>query len=99
MSAGDGRIDWERFLAEACAQGLSPDEFWHMTPRELAHVFGGAAERQRRTHDLAMTEAWWASHWSLLKNPPSLSDVLNRDAPKPKQDWQAMKAALMAALN
>lgn len=84
---------------EACTQGLSPDEFWRMTPRELTLVLKGAAERQLRTHELAMTEAWWASHWALLKNPPSLSDVLNRAAPKPQQDWRAMKAALMTALS
>lgn len=79
MRGGAG-LDWEALLATYVGLGSAPETFWALTLRELMAVFKGAAERQRREHAERMTVAWWTANWPWLKHPPTLAEVIGRQA-------------------
>jgi hypothetical protein len=75
--------------------GFDPDGFWKQTPKSFVAVMEGAARRQKREFDLAITQAWHAVAFDRTKRLKGLADYL---VVKPKykaQTPEAMFAALM----
>lgn len=88
-------------LTDFIAAGYSEDLFWSLTPRQVEAHFAAARKRNRYEHNRLMQAAWFAGSVQPLVKPPRLKDMLLADedaAPKRRQTWQEMKAALMLAI-
>lgn len=91
---------WASLLVDFLTWGYSEELFWSLTLRQIeAHV---VAARRRYTieRNRMMETAYYAAVVPHMKNPPKLKDLLVNptDAPRRKQSWEQMKAALAIAL-
>lgn len=87
-------------LTDFIAAGYSEDLFWSLTPRQVETHFAASQKRNRYEHNRMMKAAWYSGSVQPLVKPPPLSDMLLPEdaAPKRRQTWQEMKAALMLAM-
>jgi hypothetical protein len=92
----DDAIQWRELFVAAARAGLSGDQFWSSTLKELE--FSAAARREiaKREHDQLVEIAWMNALLTRTSKFPKLSALVsgaeNRQARK--QTWQEMKAAL-----
>jgi hypothetical protein len=68
--------DWDQLLADAMELGLKPDEFWNMTPKELAMYAGAQARRVQTEIRRSLATAWNIASLVRAAQLPSLSQVL-----------------------
>ncbi|WP_374649027.1 phage tail assembly chaperone [Rhizorhabdus sp.] len=82
--------------------GCDPEQFWRLTPREIARVFEGAAARAQVDSDRAITIGHMTAALGRVKKFPRLSTLLSPKKPKPKRGqskpWQDQLAAWGRAL-
>jgi len=53
--------DWDRLLLSAREVGLSRDEFWRLTIREVFQEFVIAKRKARSEFNQAITQAWYGA--------------------------------------
>lgn len=77
---------WEQLLEQALEIGINVDQFWHLTPRELAmHARAAAARMQSQSRrDLAL--AWNAAALMRVAKLPPLTELLDRPGPPTAQE-------------
>lgn len=85
-------------MNEALRVGLSVEEFWRMTPREVQLTIKAESDRRRDRYDDLVAAAWQQALWTRVDHTkfPKLQDVLaprgRRRAPRTlEQDvarWQ-----------
>lgn len=71
--------------------GLSVEEFWALTPRELKMTLDAAEKRAEAEHD---RDAWIAWHTAALvraKQMPTLAHLAGRDKAKPLKGKELAK--------
>jgi hypothetical protein len=85
----------EGFRKEWIAAGFDPAAFWDETPRSFVNAMQGAALREERAHNLAMTQAWNTAMIALngyagkLKNK-TVADYLIGEKPQQSKAAQAL---------
>lgn len=85
-------------MAEAAAIGIKPDEFLHMTPRELRTQFAGAEKVARRNAQLAMFGAWHAgafARYNKKKKLPALQQLLFKLGERTDMSDRELRTALI----
>ena len=65
-------------MEAAAREGLSPDQFWTMTPREFGAFMRGRAASDRRTLAILMNAAWHGVGFSRTKRLPNLANLMRR---------------------
>tara|TARA_R110000868_G_scaffold17418_1_gene76546 strand:+ start:790 stop:1086 length:297 start_codon:yes stop_codon:yes gene_type:complete len=87
-------------LTDFIAAGYSEDLFWSLTPRQVDTHFAAYRKRHRVERNMLMETSFYAAIVPHMKKTPKLRDFLIPDdeAPKRRQSWQEMKAALMLAI-
>ncbi len=71
--------DWERLLADAMELGLKPDEFWNMTPKELALYAAAQARRVQNEIRRNLATAWNIAALVRAATLPPLSQILDQN--------------------
>lgn len=79
------------------ALGLSEDEFWRRTPRQLARTFEAHGRRLRRQHNEAMTLAWHVAALPRMKTFPALAKLLVPIDGRPRRVRQSPEQMLAIA--
>lgn len=80
--------------------GLSPDEYWDLSLRELWNVLRAQRDRRKDEYERDVVLAWQIERLSIMavkkhgRQLPSLSKLLPTTKPSGKQTWQEMKAAM-----
>lgn len=96
MAAG-GTIDWDAFLLSALRIGLSHDEFWGLTPKEVSM----SIEAFNRNKEEELQIVAWAvslivSYTGRLKKPITPDKLLGKSKPKriepeeKRKEWNAL---------
>ena len=63
----------------AAREGLKPDEFWALTPREWAALMKGRRYAERREAARSISLAWHTAGWSRSrKRLPNLATLLRK---------------------
>lgn len=88
-------------MAEAFSVGIHPDEFWNMTPRELANCFAGARKIATRETQRAVYLAWHIRAFTpRQKGEPALPDlamILRKMSDSPDMTPRQLRRALVGA--
>lgn len=100
-SAGDSskRKGWRQVYVDARGLGLTPDQFWALSLKELWRELAVGIAKQRREHDRIVSTAWWTVTLTRQRKLPALTDLLSTDgkpAERREVSWQSMKAAMQA---
>ena len=84
-------------LTDFIAFGYSEDLFWSLTPRQIETHFAAARKRRRADRNMMMETAYYAALVPHMKTVPKLKELMlpDDDAPRRRQSWQEIKAALM----
>ena len=84
---------WRQVYLDARTLGVTPEQFWALSLREIWREVAVASQRRRAD----LTNAWWTAALMRQKKLPDLKDLI-ADAPEGErtQTWQSMKAALQA---
>lgn len=87
-------------LTDFIAAGYSEDLFWSLTPRQVETHFSAYRKRHRVERNMLMETSFRAALAPHMKTTPKLRDLLipDEEAPRRRQSWQEMKAALMLAI-
>jgi hypothetical protein len=91
-------LDLDDLLAEAAAIGITPTEFWTMTPRELRTQFMGAGKARKRDMQLALYGAWHAgafARYNPKKKLPDLKQLLYRLGENEQMSDDQLRGALL----
>lgn len=70
-------------LRDALRAGVGVEEFWRLTPRELAAVFESDAERRKDTREHDLWLAWHIVALGRARQMPSLRRLLGQDEARP----------------
>ena len=85
-------------IRQAIAAGLTEEDFWRMTPKQLARHYDGIVERRRfeLMHDVSI--AWYGAAFRRSDKLPKLSDVTNRIMGRNdrRPSWQEMRDNIRA---
>lgn len=81
-------LDWIALLRVAVTVGVSPSEFWDMTPAETVVIVEQRAEAHRRT---VIQTAWLTARLSRAKRVPALKRLLDSPAAKPLSGEELVK--------
>ena len=63
-------------MVDAARAGVSPEQFWGLTWRELAIILEGATWRAEQSEIKMRTQSWLIAVWGRCKRIPKLKDVL-----------------------
>lgn len=81
----------------ALASGLTLEQFWSYTPREIYHYLEAENERREFEKDLSVYHAWHVALFERQKSLPSLNTVLSKPSeetsgqtPQDHLDWAVM---------
>lgn len=86
------RQNWDQLLADAMELGLKPDDFWNMTPKELAMYAGAQARRVQTEIRRSLAMAWNIAFLVRAVQLPSLSQVLGvPDSPQVSEEELARR--------
>lgn len=91
---------WSRLYIDARVAGITPDQFWGFSLRELWMELAAIRRAHREQQQLAVMHAWWVAALVWQKKLPDLGTLLDggrAKTPQP-QTWQEMKAAFRAAV-
>jgi hypothetical protein len=89
-----GPFRWQALLIDACAAGITPDEFWSATPREISIRLKGALWREQQAARLVVSEAWHVASLMRAKRIPSLKVLLRGlDRAAARQSPETVRAA------
>ena len=95
--------DWPHMISAAIASGITEEDFWSMTPGQLARHYDGVSQARRAAfiHDISI--AWHGAVFRRSKTLPSLSDIVARienggRRRRGAMDWQEMRANLRASI-
>lgn len=83
---------WRDLYVDALLAGLTSEQFWGLSLRELWVVQEAARRRQSAEQDRLITTAWYVAAFSRQNKLPALSTVLQRQSGP--QSVGQMKAAL-----
>lgn len=72
----------------AVSQGLSPSEFWNLTPYLTRHAIVALADYQA-------TGAWLTANFTRAKKMPELKQILSKQTPDKAEVSKSLKAAMM----
>jgi len=75
--------------------GISPDQFWRMTPHELSLALAGYREKQEETVKLVLYHAWHTAAFERTKRLPSLNRILK---PEPRRYTPEEKEEILKEL-
>lgn len=86
-------------IRQAIAAGLTEEQFWQMTPAQLARYYDGVTDRRRLrlVHDVSI--AWYGAMFRRADRLPPLSEVTNRimqGKNTRRQTWQEMRDNIRA---
>ena len=85
-------------LETATLCGISPLEFWELTPLELGYVVKAYAkkkeEESKEKITLAYINAMWTIQWLGKKKPKSLDEILNGNKKKKVMEDDEMLAVV-----
>ena len=96
--------DWERLLADAMELGLKPDEFWNMTPKELALYAAAQARRVQNEIRRGLATAWNIAALVRAATLPPLSQILDQneaaelseeELAERRSEFEQLKAAML----
>jgi len=65
-------------MAQAATSGLTPAQFWVLTPRELVNYWEGQTEAERIQWKRALWHAWHTEAFQRTKHLPSLARLMGR---------------------
>ena len=82
-------------MAECSAAGVHPQDFWHLTPREVYAVLAGSGLRARRDHKLTLWGAWQTANLSKAKRLPDLKSLLRKLDPVRVMSSASIRAEVM----
>lgn len=69
----------------ACLIGLSPLNFWDLTPGELSRLIKAYNQRSKAEQEERVTLVYLGAYWQRVKKMPKLSEVLTGKEEKKKQ--------------
>lgn len=85
-------------MAECCAAGMTVDDFWNATYREVFNFLKGAGIRRRRDRQLSVFTAWHVEAFQRTKGRlPPLADLLRKMEPARIMSPQQLRASIIAA--
>lgn len=80
--------------------GLTPDQFWELTPAEFYYMVDGHGRKQKRHRNEILYGAWYTAMLMRQEKIPPLSELMQDMEPKEPQtddDMLAMVKVLNAA--
>jgi hypothetical protein len=83
---------WRQVYLDARCLGLTADEFWNLSLRELWRELAVAEQQRRRAYDRDIELAWWTVALGRRKRLPALADMKAKGKPVVRQTWQDIKA-------
>jgi hypothetical protein len=95
-SDGDSKpkqMGWRQVYLDARCLGLTADQFWALSLRELWRELAVAEQQQRIANNRDVTVAWWTVALGRQRRLQSLKTLLATGMAQPKkQTWQDIKA-------
>lgn len=97
----DTKRGWAQLYTDARCLGLTSEQFWALSLKELWRELAVAEQRIARERDRDVTMAWMMGAFCGFRKMPSLASVLKKTGPRQArqqqtQTWQEMKAAMKA---
>ena len=82
-------------MAECSAAGVHPQDFWHLTPREVYAVLAGSGLNARRAHKLTLWGQWQGANLQKAKRLPDLKSLLRKLDPLRVMSSASIRAEVM----
>lgn len=82
-------------MAECSAAGVHPQDFWHLTPREVYAVLAGSGLKARRAHKLTLWGHWQGANLQKAKRLPDLKSLLRKLDPVRVMSSASIRAEVM----
>lgn len=83
-------------MEAAARDGLSPEQFWRLTPREFGAFMRGRAAADRRDLAIQTNAAWHGAAFARSKRLPNLANLMRRitgEARREQTPEQGVKVA------
>lgn len=84
-------------MSECCAAGMTVEDFWKATFREIFNFLKGAGIRRRRDRQLAIYTAWHVEAFQRSKTLKPLANILRQMEPARVMSPQEVRAAIISA--